>query len=186
MHLLNALDYKVPQLLQKTLSSFLSKSQKLDILDLGCGTGLCGEQFKLYANSLTGVDLSPNMLAVAAQKHIYNTLKSCDLTEFLTDKIKQYDLILAGDVLVYIGDLSTLFQLASRSLRPHGLFAFNAEICADADFKMNQSGRFSHSKDYLETTAINNHFKIVHYESVITRQQNNEPVYGHLTILRLL
>lgn len=186
IHLLEALDYKVPELLQKALSGFLSKSQTLDILDLGCGTGLCGKPFKPYANSFAGVDLSPKMLAVAAQKQIYTELQAKDLVEFLTNKTKQYDLILAGDTLVYMGDLTQLFALVRQALRPHGLFAFNTEICEEPTFKMNQSGRFSHNKSYLDEEAFKNHFKIVYYQTVITRQQNNEPVYGHLYILRSL
>ena len=34
----------------------------LDVLDLGCGTGLCGPLLRPYARALAGVDLSPQML----------------------------------------------------------------------------------------------------------------------------
>jgi predicted TPR repeat methyltransferase len=186
MHLLDALDYQVPQLLHHALTSFLSKSQPLDVLDLGCGTGLCALPLKPYAQTLTGVDLSPKMLEAASQKQLYTQLIVKDLTDFLMDKVHQYDLIIAGDALVYMGDLSRLFALVKQALRPHGFFAFNAEICTDTPFKMNQSGRFAHNKKYLDDEAAKNHLRIAHYQAVITRQQNNEPVYGHLYILRSL
>jgi len=186
LHLLQALDYKVPQLFEKALKGFITQSKPLDILDLGCGTGLCGAPFKTYAKSLTGVDLSPKMLAVAAEKEIYTHLLTQDMSEFLTDKNQQFDLMLAGDALVYMGDLTVLFKLANQALRQQGLFVFNAEICKEAPFKMNQSGRFSHSKDYLDDEAAKNHFKIVYYQTVITRQQNNEPVSGHLYVLKAM
>jgi hypothetical protein len=38
------------------------------VLDLGCGTGLCGAAFRPHADWLTGVDLSPAMIAQAAAK----------------------------------------------------------------------------------------------------------------------
>lgn len=184
LHLLQALDYHIPSLLEKAISKFISKSHSLDILDLGCGTGLCGIIAKPYAKSLIGVDLSPKMLAVASEKQIYNELITQDLILFLTEKNNQYDLILAGDVLVYMGDLSQLFTLIEKVLRQQGLFAFNTEICEDAPFKMNQSGRFAHNKAYIDAQASKNNLKIVSYQSAITRQQNNEPVYGHLYILQ--
>lgn len=184
-HLLNALDYKIPQLLLDAVLRIAKPAEKSwDILDLGCGTGLCGTPFKPYAKNLVGVDLSTKMLEIAAQKQIYTELASSDLTTFLADKNAQYDLIIAGDVLVYIGDLADLFAKTHTALRNKGLFAFNTEITEDAEFKMTQSGRFSHQKKYLEKLAADNHYKILNYQSVITRMQNNEPVHGHLFILQ--
>lgn len=183
-HLLNALDYKIPELLQGMLAKFLTKSRPLDILDLGCGTGLCGTPVKPYAKSLIGVDLSQKMLEIAAQKKIYDELLTIDLITYLIDKTECYDLILAGDTLVYIGDLETIFKMVGLALRPHGLFVFNAEICEDEDYKMNQSGRFSHSKKYLDSLANINQMKILNYQACMTRMQNNEPVYGHLYLLQ--
>ena len=184
-HLLEALDYRVPDLFKKTFIPFVSSSSLLHILDLGCGTGLCGALFKPYAKHLTGVDLSPNMLNVAAEKNLFDELVTQELTVFLQDKNQQYDLILAGDVLVYLGDLTHLFSLVKKALRPGGFFIFNAEICKETSFKMNQSGRFSHDKNYLDRLLQQNHFIMNSYQQVITRQQNNEPVYGHLYLASL-
>ncbi len=182
-HLLTTLDYQVPQLLHKAVAQ-VNKIQNLDILDLGCGTGLCGIPFKPLAKTLIGVDLSAKMLVVAAQKKIYDELIAGELTAFLTTKKTTYDLIIAGDVLVYIGDLKSIFNYASVSLRNKGLFAFNTEICEDTDYRMNQSGRFSHRKEYIDQLAEKNHFTIAYYQNVITRMQNNEPVHGHLYVLK--
>jgi len=184
-HLLEALDYHIPQLFKKIVTPFISVSTPLDILDLGCGTGLCGALFKPYAKSLTGVDLSPNMLAVAAEKKLFDLLVAQELIEFLMQKNQCYDFILAGDVLVYLGDFTTLFNLVKNSLRPGGIFIFNTEICQDSSFKMNQSGRFSHSKDYIDMQIIQNHFTVISYQCVVTRQQNNDPVYGHLYVVTI-
>jgi len=183
-HLLNALDYKLPEIIARTFTQLITSTKKFDILDLGCGTGLCGVPFKQHASSLSGVDLSANMLEIAAQKKLYDALIKSDVTTFLTDKVAQYDLILAGDMLVYSGELDTLFQFISQALRPAGLFVFNAEIGHSPTFKMNQSGRFSHHKDYLDGLAAKHHFSILSYQEIMTRMQNNEPVYGHLYVLQ--
>lgn len=184
-HLLTALEYKLPGLLkQAVLNSVALPPGEKDILDLGCGTGLCGTAFKPFAKTLTGVDLSDKMLAVAAEKHIYDRLIASELNSFLRNKNMEYDLVLAGDVLVYVGDLADIFHSIKQALRPNGLLVFNTEISPDKDFKVNQSGRFAHTKRYLEQLAQENHFIILHYQQVITRLQNNEPVYGHLYVLQ--
>ncbi|SRR5579883_44204 len=183
-HLLKALEYKVPELLRDAVFSVRKpQAHQWNILDLGCGTGLCGAILKPYAKKLDGVDLSPKMLEVAREKNIYDNLVDEDLSQFLSKKNSDYDLIVAGDVLVYTGDLSTIFQNAYQALVPSGLFAFNTEISEDDDFKMNQSGRFCHHKNYIEKLAKQFQFNIVHYDTSMTRMQNNEPVYGHLFVL---
>lgn len=50
-------------------------NQSLDILDLGCGTGLIGSWFKDYARKLVGVDVSPTMLDMATKKGCYHELR---------------------------------------------------------------------------------------------------------------
>ena len=183
-HLLSALDYQVPAYLYQAVSTVIQpKAHSLDILDLGCGTGLCATPFKPFAKTFEGVDLSEKMLDVAREKNIYATLICHELDSFLAKQTAKYDLILAGDVLVYMGDLKAIFQHAHHALREQGLFTFNAEISDDTDYKMNQSGRFSHQKKYLDQLAEQNHFKVVHYQVAKTRMQNNEPVYGHLYVL---
>ncbi len=183
-HLLNTLDYQLPKLFEKVMTSYLPVNKQWDILDLGCGTGLCGEPFSRYAKSLTGVDLSENMLKLAAQKNIYHSLVNSDITHFLENQIARYDLILASDTLVYTGDLETIFQLISQALRPSGLFIFNAEITDTATFKMNASGRFSHSKAYLDELTAKQHFTVLSYQKIIARVQNNTPAHAHLYVLK--
>lgn len=182
-HLLQALDYQVPILLQQAIFNIKKPSEKsLSILDLGCGTGLCGEIFKGVAKELIGVDLSEKMLEIAKQKNCYDALFQEDIITFLANKISSYDLILAGDVVVYIGDLTHFFQSAYNALRMDGLLAFNTEISTTDDYQMNQSGRFSHTKNYIEQLAAP-FFKVKYYSQEITRTQNNESVYGHIFVL---
>lgn len=183
-HLITALDYQIPVHFQRILNQLHSSKTSWDILDLGCGTGLCGTVVKAFAKSLVGVDLSEKMLEMATQKSIYDALECDEFNVFLKKKRNAYDLIIAGDALVYVGDLSILFQSVKQALRLKGLFLFNAEISENDDYKMNQSGRFSHQKKYIETLAKKNNLTIIHYEKAVTRMQNNAPVYGHLYVLQ--
>ena len=52
----------------------LEPSKRLDVLDAGCGTGLCGPLVAPYARRLAGVDLSEGMLAHAKEKNVYDEL----------------------------------------------------------------------------------------------------------------
>jgi predicted TPR repeat methyltransferase len=183
-HLLNALDYKIPQLFNDAVLRAIHPQTKLDILDLGCGTGLCGVVFKSSAKSLIGVDLSQKMLDVAALKKCYDELIVSDITSFLSNKHAQYDLILAGDTLVYLGELDQLFKSLYQALRNQGLFIFNTEISDDSDFRMSQSGRFLHNKKYIDRVSQKEGFKIIQYQPVVTRLQHNGPVQGHLYVLQ--
>lgn len=184
-HLLSALDYQVhTQLYQAVLTLRQPLPHSLDIVDLGCGTGLCGTLFKPFAKSLIGVDLSEKMLALASEKAIYTELVHQDLAAFLVDKIARYDLLISGDVLVYIGDLASLLQTISQALRPQGLFAFNTEVSTGNDYVMNQSGRFAHQKKYIDALATQHQLRILFYQPAVTRLQNNQPVTGHIYVLQ--
>lgn len=50
-------------------------NQTLDILDLGCGTGLIGSWFKDYGRRIVGVDISSVMLDMATKKGCYHELR---------------------------------------------------------------------------------------------------------------
>ena len=54
------------------------------IADIGCGTGLVALELALPNIPIDGMDLSPEMLAVAAQKSLYRNLNIVDLTGPLT------------------------------------------------------------------------------------------------------
>lgn len=183
-HLLQALDYQVPPLFKKIAEKELHAKTAFDILDLGCGTGLCGDIIKPYAKTLIGVDLSEKMLALAAAKKCYDQLIAQDITSFLSDKNQQYDVILAGDVLVYVGELENIFSQSYQALRLKGFFIFNAEINDEQDFRLNQSGRFSHHKNYIEKLAEKYGFTLVQYEIAVTRMQHDGQVWGHVYVLQ--
>lgn len=183
-HMLKLLKYQGHQSLLQTAEKVIGKpaGDKV-VLDLGCGTGLCGELFKPYAKSMTGVDLSSNMLAVAKQKNIYDKLVESDVVAFLQQQSMKYDLIIAGDMLIYSGELEAFFLALSQALKPSGYFIFNSEMTDADDFVMTVSGRFAHNKNYLDRLIKENKLKINYYNEEILRTQNNQSVTGHMYVV---
>lgn len=96
--------------------SFMNR--KLDILDLGCGTGLAGAWLKDYARTLVGVDISDKMVSIAKKKGLYEELHVNSIQNFLNklDGNKNFDLVVAADVLSYIGDLSDVIPQVSAEI----------------------------------------------------------------------
>lgn len=185
-HILQSLKYQIPQLFYDCLqkAGVLNNEEKWDILDLGCGTGLCGQIFESKARSLVGVDLSEKMLDIALQKKCYTNLVCADILPFLSDKTGLYDLILAGDVFVYSGDLEQIFKAIHQALRKHGYLIFNAEINDQEDYMLTSSGRFTHSKAYIDRLITQINFTVLSYKKITIRTQNDVPVSGHLYLLR--
>ncbi|PIE60681.1 MAG: hypothetical protein CSA31_00895 [Desulfobulbus propionicus] len=68
-HLTENLGYQAPHILLALLDRFAPKKQYSRVLDLGCGTGLCGSLLRPLTERLTGVDLSPRMLMQAEEKN---------------------------------------------------------------------------------------------------------------------
>ena len=154
-------------------------SGPLHVLDLGCGTGLAGSWVKDYAKSLTGVDVSSEMLACARKKGLYASLVHADMTEWLSRESPEafWDLIIAADSFAYLGDLSRVIQSAARALKPGGLLVFTCEavpahllpsscssthththtpiapFLGERGFRLLPSGRFGHSQAYIDAVV---------------------------------
>ncbi len=131
----------------------LPAQRKLDVLDAGCGTGLCGPLLRPYARRLHGVDLSPAMLAKARAKKSYDKLSRADLGTLGTLPAGPFDLIVSSDVLVYFGDLVAVLANFARLLRPGGWVVLTVEDAGDAiapGWSLSPSGRHKHSLAYLD------------------------------------
>ena len=151
---LNALDYRGPHLLESLLVEHLSDGACLDVLDAGCGTGLCAPVLRPYARRLIGVDLSGAMLEIARQRGLYEELHKAEIETYLSHAAiaaDPYDLVACMDTLIYFGAIESLFTRFAASLKPDGWLIFTTEICAEgADpYQLNPSGRYSHSVSYL-------------------------------------
>ena len=78
------------------LLSYLSNTQT-KILDAGCGTGLVGEILnKNSFQNLIGVDFSQEMLNIAKQKNVYQSLELVDLTKKLDYEDNLFDAVICA------------------------------------------------------------------------------------------
>jgi predicted TPR repeat methyltransferase len=113
------LEYRAPALVGTAIAAAVPVADRsLDVLDLGCGTGLCGPLLAQYARRLVGVDLSPGMLKYAEEKQVYDQLVQAELTEYLQQVgANSVDAIVSADTLVYFGALEAVVVAAAAVLR---------------------------------------------------------------------
>ncbi|MEZ5839852.1 MAG: methyltransferase domain-containing protein [Hyphomicrobiales bacterium] len=136
---------------------------------------------------LSGIDLSPAMIAEAARKGVYDELAMGDLTYGLGGEAESCDLVTAADVLIYLGDLAPVFAGVARALVPSGLFAFSVQSLKDGaggpGWALGEDMRYHHSRGYLEALAAANNLRPAHVEAVVCRCDRGLPVDGLLFIL---
>jgi predicted TPR repeat methyltransferase len=180
-HLVETLKYDLPSrcgaLLRETGQVFSN------ILDLGCGTGLAAPHLAPLGSELTGVDISSRMLEKAEERGLYNCLHRSEAIAYLTGCARQFSLIVALDVLVYFGDLSEMFACASGHLTPDGVFAISFETGNHEKFRLQPSGRFSHSPAYIQTLCGASLVVIADIATTI-RLEADAAVEGRLMLLR--
>jgi predicted TPR repeat methyltransferase len=181
--LVRRLAYQGPEQLSALIAPHLRAEGALDILDLGCGTGLCAPFLRPYARRLCGVDLSAGMLAQAARRGLYDHLEVADLLGALGEGRAGWDLLIAGDTFPYLGDLAGVFDGAAAALRPGGWLAFSTEACAGDGYRLKGNGRFAHGPGYIARLAAGR-FEIVARTSATLRREAANPVEGDFHLLR--
>lgn len=182
--LVEGLHYRAPDLLKTALERGLERRENLDVLDIGCGTGLCGVVLRPLARRLDGCDLSPRMVEKAAQRKLYDDLAVGDLVALMQARPAGYDLVTAGDVLVYLGDLAPVFAAAAVTLKAGGCFAFSVERTEEEGFILGAHQRYAHSEGYLRAQAQAAGFTVVSLEPAETRYESGQPVPGYVVVLR--
>ena len=180
---LHELGYRAPRLVVDALRrAGGSPRGRLDTLDAGCGTGLCGPLLKPYARQLTGVDLSSGMLERARARLIYDALDRAELTSYLGTHPDAFDVVVSADVLVYFGRLEPLLAAAHRALRRGGLLIFTVERAFDHEapdgYRLNPHGRYSHTRAYLRRALAAARFGVLAIESATLRTESGRPVAG--------
>ena len=183
---LERLDYAAPQLLSAALARRVPLGRRnLDVLDAGCGTGLCGPLLRSTARFLAGVDLSSEMLARARARNVYDELAQAELSEFMESRPQRFDLVNCADTLIYIGALGQVAAAAHRCLRPKGVFAFTVEALPEGvsnPFKLTMTGRYAHSDSYVREVMASAGFSETEYQTVDLRKEAGASVRGYLFI----
>lgn len=177
------LGYTAPRTLTN-LALTNSEMQSLgSILDLGCGTGLVGEEVHKFCKHLEGVDLSNAMLQFAEKKAVYNRLVNSDILEYLNNEILDFDYFICADVFIYLGQLSDVFRLIKDKNRRKGKFLFSTEHIESGDFSLKSTGRYTHSKSYIESLCAKFDYTLVHFERVKLRKEHGNFLHGGLYLL---
>jgi predicted TPR repeat methyltransferase len=177
-HLVGRLAYRGPDLLLAALNG-LGQRRFEHGLDLGCGTGLAARLFAPHVARFTGIDLSPSMVAEARRTGLYGRVELAEAVAFLeAEPTGQADLVLAADVLVYLGDLAPLLAGVARTLRPGGLFLATAQTGPEAGWSLGQDLRYAHSPAYLEAVAGASSLRVVHLTHEWARREHGKGVPG--------
>jgi predicted TPR repeat methyltransferase len=158
----------------------------LEVLDAGCGTGLCAPSLRPYARRLVGVDLSSEMVKRADDRHLYDELVVDELTAFLTGHPAAYDLVASADTLCYFGELAPPLSAAATALRSGGHLVFTVERATDAPagYQLNPHGRYSHTDAYVRATLAGAGLTPVMIAAGFLRMESKQPVAGLLVAAR--
>ncbi len=185
-HLTTSLGYSMPHRLRVEFDRIRGSTEPIDhAIDLGCGTGLAGVEFRPLARHLTGVDLSPRMVKKAREKKIYDELSAGDIIALLTEASMAYALFVCADVMPYIGDLTELFGAVRARAAPGAWFLFSTELAQQDDYRLQPTGRYAHSETYLRKLATTYDFTVVECRTEPLRKQQEEWIMGSLVVLRL-
>lgn len=193
-HLIS-LGYRTPGLIHAALArhpAILAGDRLGPALDIGCGTGLLAVAISdLPVGPLVGVDVSAGMLASAKAKQLYQELHEADLMNFLASETRQWPVVLAGDVLVYFGELAELMASVRDRLKPGGWFIFSLEellpdqsgVGGDGQWALQRQGRYAHSIDYVTATAMGTGFALRSLDRQTVRFEADAPVAGLFVVL---
>jgi predicted TPR repeat methyltransferase len=175
------LHYRLPNILFDFYRQNLPDESNRTLLDLGCGTGLVGEQFDSICTSMTGVDLSVKMITAADRKAVYGTLIVSDILGFLRQEQSiRYDLVIAADVFPYIGELNEIFRAVGDRAGTTCSFLFSVEHLNPGNDcpRLQPSGRFAHSRSYVAETAAGGGWAITAEKIIDLRRERDDWVRG--------
>ena len=184
---LRNIEYNGPEQLLALAEQHLQEdvAGSMDILDLGCGTGLSGLQFRKLARHMKGVDISPQMVEAAQETGVYDELEVNELLDALVRHQHDTDLAVAADTFPYIGDLESVFLSVSSVLRPGGLFLFCVETHEDADdYRLGNTARYSHSNNYIMQLAGRRKLDVLACDRTTYRMESGKPAPGLVVALR--
>ena len=181
--LVEKMEYRIPKIITDMIIKTHPSKALGSVLDLGCGTGLAGLELKQFCENLDGIDLSKSMLEQARAKGVYDKLMHGDIIEHLTELELDFDYFISTDVFIYVGELSDIFRLIkSKNERP-GKLAFSTEHTERQDFHLETSGRYSHSKNYIEGLCNKYGYHLSHFEKTKLRKEKSEFLTGGLYLL---
>ncbi|MDO8376940.1 MAG: tetratricopeptide repeat protein [Aquabacterium sp.] len=181
---LEALNYRAPELVTRALAAVAGQPKgRLDIVDAGCGTGLCGPLVKPWARKLAGCDLSEGMLRRALPRRVYDVLHQAELVYYMDTQPSRFDVVISADTLCYFGDLHAALAAAHRCLRPGGWLIFTVEALADGDaaaHRLQANGRYAHARAHIQEALAATGLRSLAIDAETLRSEAGRPVPGWL------
>jgi predicted TPR repeat methyltransferase len=181
--LVGKLEYNIPKMLTQMIFKEQPNVSLGSVLDLGCGTGLTGLEIKRFYTKLYGIDLSSSMLEQARLKNVYDKLTHIDIVEYLSGSELDFDYFISTDVFNYFGQLSEVFHLIKSRNKQSGKLIFSTEHNDGHGFRLEKSGRYSHSTGYIESLCNEFSYSISHFSKTDLRKEKGEFLTGGLYVL---
>lgn len=178
------LQYQGPERIRDAIVSVIGQPAGLNVLDLGCGSGLSGIVLKPWAAHLLGVDLSPEMIELARKREIYDQLEVAEITAWLGDATEPFDLIVSCDVIIYFGDLHQIVEAASKRLKAGSLFALSMERSERFPYHLTDTGRYAHHPDHVREVAGAAGLSVAYLDEAFLRMEYGVPVTGLFAVLK--
>jgi len=177
------LSYDIPQVIAQLAVEKHGSGSLGSMLDLGCGTGLTGEKIQPHCTYLEGIDLSKKMLEIAESKNVYDKLDHVDIVGYLSNARLEFDCFIATDVFIYVGDLYEVFRLIKLRNKKPGKLIFSTEHTNEKGFHLEKSGRYTHSKSYIDELCKEFRFSISHFSETNLRKEKGSFLIGGLYFL---
>ena len=150
---------------------------------MGCGTGISGKGLKALSRNLTGIDLSEKMIAKAKKLNIYDSLIVGDIVEILSSSKSKYDLLIALDVLIYIGEVKALFKAVRSCCNINAFFIFSVEAKIGDGYSLLKTARYSHSESYILNSASED-FNLIKSQEIKLRKEEEGWILGKIYIFQ--
>ena len=183
--LIGDLGYNLPKTILEIVQKNYSSESLGIVLDLGCGTGLLGLEIRNYCKRLEGIDLSAAMLKEAEEKNIYDKLHQSEIIEYLASASLDFDYVISLDVFIYIGDLDKVFHLIKSRSKKTVKFVFSTEHTDKDGFHLEETGRYSHSKNYVQNLCRKYDCKLSYFSKTNLRKEKNNIIIGGIYVIEI-
>ena len=177
--LVQGLQYKLPFIIKYLIQNISSKSKFAKTIDLGCGTGLSGNGLSEISEHLSGIDISENMISKADELDVYDNLYTGDIVDVLNAVQENFDLFVALDVLIYVGDVESIFNTVHKYSNPESIFVFSTEIQEENGYSLLSSSRYSHSDSYIMNQASGK-FVLINSKDTVIRKEGSDLINGKI------
>ncbi len=126
--MLQGLSYRSPATVARMLAEHQSE-RAAPLLDVGCGTGLAGQSLADRGfTTIDGIDLSPEMMQVAARRGVYRAFVTADLHQALPIADASYGGAVGAGIFTHGHVDARCLDELLRVLRPGARFAFTVKL----------------------------------------------------------